>query len=100
MGPLFIVPAEIGGQLSLKCLESQWYDNPSRALVLERQNEALDDGNGAVLPNCPESRIDAPCQAPTLIVLAELWTLVTDDGPRNASCHLNGDIQPVSDLVR
>ena len=45
MRPNHIVPSAIGKQLVSEFVNSQWYQDSSSALVLQRENESLNDGN-------------------------------------------------------
>ncbi len=49
MGTLAVVPPYEDGELLLKSVSSEWNQDPPRAFVFQRENEALDDRDAAVL---------------------------------------------------
>ena len=75
-----VVPIYDRGEFFTHLPEVQRYENTSEAFALQRPDEPLDDGNAAVLADCPETRPDLATFAPAFERLTpELAALVTDD---------------------
>ena len=99
MGSNFIVPSEILCQFQLKLIELQGHNDSSCALVLERKDESLNDGNRAMLPDGAKSRFDAASRAPVSIFFAELRPLVGDEVLGILPNGLDDTIEPVGDIT-
>ncbi len=100
MWPHLIVPPAIGEQLLSEIVDSKWYQDSSSALVLQRKNESLSDGNRAMLTDGSEAGFDAAGCAPILIGFPELHALVRDDVLRPLLDGRHDNIEPRSDIIR
>ena len=77
---MLVVPVEMADQFSPHVIASQWDDDSTCALILERADEAFDHSNAATLSQCAKSRLAAFVFAPGLEpVTPELRALVGDD---------------------
>ncbi len=80
MRPVLVVPVEAAKQLSPHVAAAQRDDDSTRALVLERSDEAFGNRDAAVLADGAKPRLDACALAPGLEALTpELRALVADD---------------------
>jgi hypothetical protein len=86
MWPMAIVPGDEQRQFSANLASAVGDHEPSRALVLHRQNEPFDDRDAAVFANGFETLMYAfPATPSTKRLVAELLALVGDQVPRTRS---------------
>ena len=99
MWPEFVIPGEIECKLKTQVGLPQWDEDATRAFGFQGADHTLDDGNGTVFPNGPESGLDFPASAPALEGLApELSAFVGDDVFGSLAGSMNGAAKEGTDL--
>jgi hypothetical protein len=77
--PVLVVPSDVFADLALELTEPKREEQQPDALILQRPDEPLDDGEAAVLPDGPESLADPLAATPRLELLRrELRPVVRD----------------------
>ena len=80
-----IVPIGEENKLASKPAPVEWHEESSGALILQRENEALYNGDAADLAESAEAMLDSLSFAPRLETSADkLGTLVRDDTVRHS----------------
>jgi hypothetical protein len=100
MGPRVVVPKHEGIQPSLHRCQRARDEDLAQALVLQRLDHALEDGDRAVLTDRAEARLDGVCRTPIAVVTAELRAAIADDVPRRSACGGNSPIEQRDDVGR
>ena len=99
MWPVVSVPNEVGVELALDPDEREGHDDAPEALVLHRSNEALDDGDAAVLAERAVARADAVSSAPRAVRALKLHSLIGDDVLGDRSGVPDAAIEESADFV-
>ena len=77
MRPMLVIPIRDKVQLLLELLSSERHEKQTGQQGFYGKYEPFDNGNAAIPPNCPESRLDALLSTPILVALVpELNSLV------------------------
>ena len=85
MRPPPVVPERASRDGTLEVGEAEWDETSAERLVLRAADEALDDGDAAVLADGAVPRTDAAALAPIFIFGLKLYTLVAHEMTRRSS---------------
>ena len=85
MWPVLVVPNEVRVDLARKETEGHRHEDAPQGFVFHRADEALDDGDAAVLPDGAEARSHGTSSTPGAVVALKLHALVGDDVPRRGA---------------
>lgn len=85
VGTVSVVPKDVEIELAHHRGERERHEDLAEALVFERADEALDDGNGAMLADGAEAWPDAKSLAPGAVLGLKLHALVGDGIARSSA---------------
>ena len=95
----FVIPGEIESKLKTQIRLPYGDENAACAFGFQGSDHTLDDGNGTVFSDGPESGLDFPASAPALEGLApELSAFVGDDVFGRLTGSVNGAGEEGTDL--
>src|SRR5690606_30370774 len=98
--PALVVPDSIQGDLASHLLDAHGHENSSERFVLQREKEAFDDSNAALLADGAEARSDAQPRAPLDVVGSELRASVRDDVLWRRARTSDGGVEQACEVAR